>query len=186
MYVIFPSKAFRGSEVCLKRTAITCMTINITTQNRQVLFLLLVFKVRSSRRTKRTERYRAGFITEMVELMWEKMETNRKPEDRLRDQTISTQANTFFAKKSCIFFPWQDSTTQSLKIQQYIGQYGTNSSTKVTVYTINHRDIFKEMATQILCPPHASVWINPKLHSFVALPAWPDLWGRAQWVRRNC
>lgn len=45
----------------------------------------------------------------MVELRWggrekKMMETKGKSEDRLKDETISTQAKTFLAKKSCIFF----------------------------------------------------------------------------------
>lgn len=122
MYVIFPSKAFTGSEVHLKRTVITCMTITITTQNRQVLFSCQVSEEQSTERSKMKEneketgQYRDSFSTEMVELMREKIETKRKSEDRLKDETISTQAKTFLAKKSCIF-SWQDSTTQSLKIQ---------------------------------------------------------------------
>lgn len=122
MYVIFPSKAFTGSEVHLKRTVITCMTITITTQKRQVLFSYQVSEEQSTERSKMKPSERKqddtgdSFSTEMVELMWEKMETKRKSEDRLKDETISTQAKIFLAKKSCIF-SWQDSTTQSLKIQ---------------------------------------------------------------------
>ncbi len=60
--------------------------------------------------------------------MGKKMKTQRKPEDRLKDWTISTQAKTFLAKKSCIFFLVGFNNIESEDTDhQYIGQDGTNT-----------------------------------------------------------
>lgn len=122
---------------------------------------------------KKDEQYRDSFITDMVELMGGGGgDGNKKWNQRIGWKTRPyAHKQRLFLPRSHAFFlgrirqhrVWRyRSPIHWTWWNKYIGQYGTNSSNKVAIYTIKHRVFFlRNGKTGILYPPSASAWLNP-------------------------
>lgn len=111
-------------------------------------------RIGGGKEQSRNERERRwpGFAAQRVGCVGSRWK-ERKPEDRLKDWTIRTRAKTCLGKKSCIFFflvgfnniESEDTPIHRTWWNKYIWQHGTDSSNKVTIFSINHNKLMAKM-----------------------------------------
>lgn len=152
MYVIFPSRAARGSQVGLKTTAEVCMSRNVKTQQRPLpSFSCWVSKGQWRKRSKQKERRWPSFVGETMECVGRRWQTENQ-RTGWKTGPYAHEQRLFLFRSHAFFFLGRFLTTKSEATptrrawwDKCNWQHGANSSNKVTIFSTNHNKLMAKM-----------------------------------------